>query len=243
MSFIDQLSATMRAMGMQPAQSSSAVPPAPVIPPADPNPVVTATLLKAMGTAEPEAWAPILNAACKRHGITTGLRAAAWLANILNETGGLRVLRESLNYSADALLKQWPSHFNSTQAQLYGRTALHPANEQMIAEMAYGGRGGNGPPGSGDGWFYRGGGGMQTTFYDNYLALAKVCGKDVREMPAWVQTKEGAAESAAFFWESAKCNVPADRGDITTVRRIVNGGSIGLPNVIVLYNKLVGLMK
>ena len=44
-----------------------------------------------------------------------------------------------------------------------------------------------------------------------------------------------AAESAAAYWDQAGCNAVADRGDITHVRALVNGGGIGLDAVKATY--------
>ena len=198
--------------------------------------LVSPALLARLGGRDPVNWAPILSDACERHGITAPLRLAAWLANVLNETGGLATLFEGLNYTPAALLQQWPSHFTPASAQRMGRTSSHPANQQGIANTAYGGRGGNAQPG--DGWLFRGAGCLQTTFRDNFTALARVIGwtQPLEQLPAYLQTREGAAISAAIFWqEHPDCHAAADRGDIATVRRIVNGGAIGLAPVRARY--------
>ncbi len=198
--------------------------------------IISPALLARLGGRDPVEWAPILSDACERHGITTPRRLAAWLANILNETGGLSTLAEGLNYTPASLLKQWPSHFTAVSAQRLGRTSSHPADQQGIANAAYGGRGGNCK--AGDGWLFRGAGCLQTTFRGNFQALATVISwtQPLEQLPAYLQTREGAAISAAIFWEQHPgCNEAADQGDITTVRRIVNGGTIGLAPVRVRY--------
>ena len=197
--------------------------------------LITPALLARLGGRNPNEWAPALSAACTAHDIATPLRVAAFLPNVMNETGDFTVLSENLNYTPASLLAQWPSHFTSATAQRYGRTAQHPANQEAIANLAYGGRGGNTKPG--DGWLFRGSGGMQTTFRANYVSLAKAIGwtKPVEDLPEYLQTIEGACVSAAVFWQQARCNAPADRGDIATVRKIVNGGTIGLVPVKARY--------
>ena len=42
---------------------------------------VDASLLAAIGAAEPKTWAPLLSASCAKHGIKTPRRFAAFLAN------------------------------------------------------------------------------------------------------------------------------------------------------------------
>ncbi len=219
-----------------PALAAAAVMPAPAPAALPGKPIITVAILTALGGHEAADWAPILDAACRSHGIDTPLRVSAWLANVLNETGSLTVLSENLNYSAESLVAQWPSHFTEATAQEYGRTATHAANQEAIANLAYGGRGGNCK--AGDGWLFRGAGGMQTTFRGNFAALAPVIGwtRPLEELPAYLQTREGAAVSAAVFWQAhTGCNQAADRRDIAAVRKIVNGGEIGLAPVQVHY--------
>lgn len=91
------------------------------------------------------------------------------LATAYHETGAtMRPVEESLNYSEEALRKQWPKHFTAADAKRWGRNDSHPANQEAIADKAYGGRMGNGPPSSGDGWRFRGRGFAQITGRDNY---------------------------------------------------------------------------
>ena len=190
--------------------------------------IITAGLLQRLGAHDPAGWAPVLAAACVRRAIDTPLRVAALLANIFVETGHLSNLSESLDYSPASLLREWPLHFDAESAQRLGRTSAHPADQRGIAELAYGGRNGNRAPG--DAWTYRGGGGLQTTGLANYAALAKDIGwtGTLTALADYVRTPVGAAESAASYWQTHNLNVPADRGDIVTVRRVINGGLNGL---------------
>jgi putative chitinase len=43
-----------------------------------------------------------------------------------------------------------------------------------------------------------------------------------------MQTFEGAAQSACWYWETASLNKLADAGDILTMTKRINGGTIGL---------------
>ena len=213
---------------------------APVLSPVPPAPdggQVTARLLLRLGARDADAWAGPLGHACAASGIVTAPRLAAFLANILHETSGFSALQESLNYTPDALVRTWPAHFTRASAARLGRTSAHPADQRGIAEAAYGGRMGNGPPGSGEGFAYRGVGLLQLTGKKNMAAFAGKIGwkRPLAELPVLLATKAGAADSAAAFWQAAGCNQAADRGDIGTVRRLVNGGSIGLDDVRARY--------
>ena len=204
--------------------------------------LITAELLGSVGGRKPDTWAAPLAAACAKHAITTPLRIAAFLANVMHETGDFTVLVENLDYSAAALTEQWPAHFTPATAAKFGRTATHPADQRNIAELAYGGRYGNRPAGSGDGWLYRGRGLMQLTFRANYQAQATACGMSLAEMPAWLETPEGACESAARFWTAQGCNPHADAGDIDACRVIVNGALGGIEDVRRRYLELIALL-
>lgn len=172
------------------------------------------------------AWAPIIAEACARHGITRRLRLAAFLANCSHETLQFARLEEALSYSAERIVAVWPSRFPST-------TAARPyeRNPERLANRVYANRMGNGDEASGDGWLWRGRGLLQTTGRDNYRRLAVAAMRPMEDLPAWLLTREGAAESAAAYWEWARCNEPADRGDIAEVRRRINGGTLGLADV------------
>jgi len=198
--------------------------------------LLTPALLARLDWTDPAVWSAALSPACARHRITTKLRLAAFLANVGNETNGGRVLTENLNYSAKRLMEVWPSRFPTlASAQPYAN------NPQALAEKTYGGRYGNDQPG--DGWRFRGRGLMQTTFKANYQRLADRLKRPLNDaLLAWLETHEGAAESAAFFFADAKMDVPADKGDIATARRIANGGDIGMAEVKARYAKALAAM-
>lgn len=196
---------------------------------------LTPELLQRLGARDPDLWAPSLAAACADHGVDTPHRMAAFLANVMVETGRLSSIVESLNYTPQALLRQWPRRFTPEMAQRLGRTASHPADQRGIAEIAYGGRMGNGPAGSGDGWTFRGRGLIQLTGRESYGKFAGSIGMNLPDLPAYLETRDGAANSAAFYWQTRNCNDPADAGNIAACRRIVNGGEIGLPEVRQCY--------
>lgn len=208
----------------------------------------TTELLRSIGWAEPATWSVHLIRACQAHGITTKLRLAAFLSNIGNETGDGRVLVENLNYTAEALVRLFPSRVTTFQAQQVGRIpGKQPANPEAIANLIYGGEWGRRNLGNtepGDGWRFRGRGAIQTTGRANYQRAATALGRPLDDAFCdWLEAPEGAAESAAWFWEWAKCNPPADAGDIEKVRRIVNGGAIGLAEVKARYQAALSMLR
>ena len=59
----------------------------------------------------------------------------------------------------------------------------------------------------------------------------------VEEVPAFLQTFEGAVQSACWFWESNNLNADADREDILTITKKINGGTLGLDDRTKRYNQ------
>jgi putative chitinase len=94
---------------------------------------------------------------------------------------------------------------------------------------------GNGPEESGDGFKYCGRGLIQLTGKDNYTFFAASIDVPVEEASEYLQTFEGAVQSACFFWDQNNLNQWADKGDILTLTKRINGGTIGLEDRIKHY--------
>ena len=172
--------------------------------------------------------------------ITNPLRLAHFLAQCGHESGGFKAVSENLNYSAKGLVGTFPKYFNATTAAQYER------KPEMIASRVYGGRMGNGPESTGDGFKFRGRGYIQLTGKDNYTNFAKFIGEDTVANPDLVATKYPLA-SAAFFFDSNKlwsiCDKGADTVTVTAVTKRVNGGTIGLPDRIKHFNEYYHLLS
>ena len=167
-------------------------------------------------------WCEALNKILPDYEINTPQRVAAFLAQTAHESGGFTALHENLNYKAESLCKVWPRYFNAGNASQYAH------NPEMIANRAYANRMGNSDEASGDGWRYCGRGLLQLTGKSNYQAFADSVGMAVEDAPAFLQTFEGAIQSACWFWESNNLNQYADSGDILTMTKRINGGTLGL---------------
>ena len=168
-------------------------------------------------------WTDALNKLLPDYGIDTPQRAAAFIAQCAHESGNFVFLKENLNYRAESLMRTWPRHFPTIEiAQQYAR------QPERIANRAYANRMGNGPEESGDGARYMGRGLIQLTGKNNYEAFAESIETPVEEIPAYLETFEGAVQSACWFWETNNLNRFADVGDILTMTKRINGGTIGL---------------
>jgi putative chitinase len=163
--------------------------------------------------------------------IETAPRVAAFLAQTAHESGGYRAIKENLNYRAVTLRKIFPKYFPTDEL-----AAQYAGKPEKIANKVYGGRMGNGPEASGDGFRYCGRGLIQLTGKDNYTRYAQSLEISVEEAGEHLTTFEGCVQSAAWFWESNNLNQWADKGDILTLTKRINGGTIGLEDRIKHYN-------
>lgn len=182
-----------------------------------------------------------MNEVFPTYDINTPQRVAAFLAQCGHESGGWTVFEENLNYSAKGLNSIFKKYFPTLEsAQPYER------KPEMIANKIYANRMGNGGPESGDGWRFRGRGPIQLTGRANYTAFAKEMFEDwqnVVDNPDWVTAdRDFALMSAIWFWNKNKLNVEADKGDIKTMTRKINGGYIGLEDRIKHYNEAIHLL-
>lgn len=184
--------------------------------------------------------ATALDEACARFGINTGKRVAGFLAQCSHESRGFRATEENLNYGAQALTALFPKYFPN--AALVAEYARKP---EKIANRIYGGRMGNGPEATGEGWKYRGRGFIQLTGKNNYTAFDAAMGKggSIVADPAPVALPGYAADSAAWFWASHGLNEIADRGDIVAMTKRINGGTIGLAERTKLYQQALKVFE
>ena len=178
------------------------------------------------GNTYVEHWCEALNNILPDYGIDTPQRVAAFLAQCAHESGGFTALHENLNYRAETLCKVFPKYFpDAATAQQY---AGQPNKQELIANRVYANRMGNGDEASGDGFRYCGRGLIQLTGKSNYQAFADSLEMAVEDVPEFLQTFEGAIQSACWFWEANNLNQYADSGDILTMTKRINGGTIGL---------------
>ena len=158
--------------------------------------------------------------------INTPQRVAAFLAQCAHESGGFRALKENLNYRAETLRKIFPKYFPTDD--IANQYASLPNKQEAIANRVYASRMGNGDEASGDGFRYCGRGLIQLTGKQNYTRFAESLEIPVEEASEFLSTFEGAIQSAAWFWENNNLNQYADSGDILTMTKRINGGTIGL---------------
>jgi len=185
-------------------------------------------------------WYHALELCLPDYDINTPQRVAAFMAQCGHESGGFKFLKENLNYRAASLRKVFPKYFPDDATA--NRYASLPNKQEAIANRVYANRMGNGPEESGDGWRYCGRGLIQLTGKINYTNFAMSIETPVEEIPAYLQTFEGAVQSACWFWENNGLNRWADAGDIKELTRRINGGYIGLDDRIKHYQHALHVM-
>jgi putative chitinase len=161
-------------------------------------PAVTAELLTRLGWVAPGAFADALGPACRRYGIVTPVRLAAFLAQVGHESAGGRYTREIWGDTPAQLRYEGRVDLGNTQPgdgrrflgrgliQITGRTSTLRAREALRPTMA------------------------------------------VEELCTWLQSTAGASESACWWWAAHGCNEIADAGDFERLTRRINGGLSGL---------------
>jgi putative chitinase len=173
--------------------------------------------------------------------INTPLRLAHFLAQCGHESGGFRLTKENLNYSAKGLNGTFKKYFPTLEsAQPYER------KPEKIANKVYGGRMGNGPESSGDGAKFCGRGYIQLTGKDNYTAFGKSINEDICSNTDKVASQY-ALLSAAWFFNKNGLHKMADGGAsddvVTKITKRVNGGTIGLPDRIKHFKEYYALLS
>lgn len=176
---------------------------------------------------------PLLAAACAGNGIDTAARVRAFVATLCVESGGLTRFVESLDYSAEALAKTFGRHrISLADCERFGRTAAHPAHQNALANILYGGVFGRDELGNtqaGDGWRFRARGPGQVTGRGNYAVLEEATGLDLIDNPDQLADPRIGFEASARLWKHKGMNALADAGDPVAIRRAWNGGLNGLP--------------
>lgn len=179
-----------------------------------------------------------INDTLKKYDINTPLRIAHFLAQILHESGNFKFMKENLNYSSKGLLTTFPKYFPTEEvATLYAR------NPDKIANKVYANRMGNGSESSGDGAKFKGRGAIQITGCENYTNLSKDLNVDFIKNPELLETTKYAMLSAGWFWNKNKLNALADKDDVLSVTKRINGGTHGLDDRKAKLEKIKAILK
>ena len=185
-------------------------------------------------------WYSDLSQLLPDYEINTAQRIAGFLAQCTHESNDFTALKENLNYRAASLRKLFPTHFETDE--IANDYASRPNKQEAIANRLYCNRMGNGDEASGDGYRYCGRGAIQITGKDNYFWFAASVSITPEEASEYMQTFEGALQSACWFWENNNLNKWADAGDMDKMTHIINGGTIGIEDRKARYAKILRIL-
>lgn len=204
-------------------------------------------LTEAFPNSKVNQFLPFFENAFSYADISTPERMFMFFANVGHECGDFTKFEESFNYRPKRLAEVWPGRYaiNPKEKDIKKRQPNAKAFEiakkpEVIANLTYANRNGNGSIESGDGYRYRGRGLIMLTGRGNYKDFDNefhMNGKIVAN-PDMVVDPYWAVMTAASFWKRKKLNEPADAVAIKEARRIVNGGEVGLSEVYLLYNRI-----
>jgi len=181
-------------------------------------------------------WLDGLNDCFDKYSINTSERQACFLAQVMHESNSFKNLSENLNYSAQGLMRTWPSRFPDLDV-----AEKYEHNPEKIANKVYAGRMGNIE--EGDGWKYHGRGLIQLTGRENYANFGLNAGVDVLSNPDLLTTPEYASLSAGWYWNKRNLNELADKMDIEGITKKINGGTIGLEDRKARTQKVLAILR
>jgi putative chitinase len=184
--------------------------------------------LKALGIDEK--WLEPLNETFNKYEINTKERQSAFIGQCAHESGNFKTLQENLNYSAEGLMKTWPSRFPTKE--LADQYARQPAK---IAGKVYNGRLGN--TSEEEASKYLGRGLIQLTGKENYERCGSAIGVNLVNEPTLLVEPHYAAMSAGWFWNKKGLNELADQQEHGQITKRINGGTLGLDDRIAKTTK------
>ena len=195
-------------------------------------------LQEKIGVTADGGFGPNTARAIAKHYDFSVLRGAHLLGQTAHESGSFYFTEENLNYSAESIVRVWPSRFADLEsAEPFAR------NPEALADAVYGDRMGN----DGEGWRWRGRGFLQLTGRSNYEAFAEDMNlPEVLDNPDCVCT-EYAMETAIWFFEKNGLFEIADLGIledvIERITKRVNGGTHGLDDRIKKTQQIYGWLS
>lgn len=182
-----------------------------------------------------EKYVEPLNEAFDRFEINTPLRQAAFIAQCGHESTRFTRVEENLNYSANGLVRTFPSHFTPESSKEFAYKPMR------IANRVYANKGGNADEASGDGWRFRGRGLIQVTLKRNYINRGKRLVDNTQyfvESPDLLLEPEWAVRTACDYWDENGLNAYADRDSAAGFRnltRLINKALRGLDDRLHLW--------
>jgi putative chitinase len=188
----------------------------------------------------PQMWYDAFEEYLPLFDITTPARVAGFIAQCQHESLDFTILQENLNYGAKGLRGLFGKYFKDDATALQ-----YERKPELIANKIYSSRMGNGPEASGDGWKFRGRGILQITGRSNYTQASRDLFQDdcLVQDPDLLRQPAYATLTACWFWKKNNLNQVCDSGDIVSLSKKINGGTIGLEDRIAHWNIALDLFE
>ncbi len=180
-----------------------------------------------------------INQVLQKYQINTGRRIRYFLTHCYEETEGFTDFDEDLFYKTpEHIAAVWPTRFNLDGSKGLQDAHLYVRDEQKLANFVYANRYGNGDVNSGDGFKFRGRGGLNTTFQNNYKQYSLDVYGDLRMLntPDLLAKPDDAMLSAGWFWDRNKLNALADADQFTRSTAVVNGSTATVSERLKILN-------
>lgn len=197
-------------------------------------------IIKKLEGIIPEKVLEELPSVIERFNINTTLRLAHFLSQCAHESANFKAVSENLNYSAQGLKRVFPKYFPGNLNESYAR------KPEKIASRVYGGRMGNGPETTGEGFKFRGRGYIQLTGKNNFKRFSDFIGEDVVANPDLVATNYPLTSAGFFFYSNNLwpiCDKGATDAVVTELTKRINGGTNGLADRISKFKKFYSALK
>jgi putative chitinase len=158
---------------------------------------------------------------------------AHMLGQFAVESAHFTKFEEDLRHSAANLARTWPTRYAlNAKAKEKEPNALALAlafKPEAIANNAYANRGGNGNEASGDGWLFRGRGGIMLTHRNGYLGLSRFMGVPEIATNPEVVLESFLIDCGHYYFETNRIYAETksvNPGSILKVSRGVNIGNM-----------------
>jgi len=209
------------------------------------NPMITRKLILTANSRHPSAdvMATKFETARVQYSITDPRSVAALLSNGVVESGLVPKREDGFYRTADRLQAVFPSFFDPKHGGRYN-AANYLQNPEALFNLVYAGKRGNGDVASGDGFRFRGGGIIQTTFRNGYAQTGRLIGQDLERRPELIEEIGVSVQAACAYWVTlSSADACARRGDIAGTRRAVNGPAmLHLDDMLAMYRRLLPLL-
>lgn len=161
---------------------------------------------------------PWLVKACEAYNINNHWRFAAFLAQLLHESGNFHYVEELASGNAYTKRKD----LGNLEKEAISAAEAHDKET---------------------GAFYKGHGFIQITGYYNHRDCGQELGIDLINNPKLLCEIQYACLSAAWFWQTHRLNTLADEKEFLKITKCINGGTNGYEDRYAHYKLICSILK